>query len=67
VPVGNVLAQVIHAALNAEISTPTNRKALVNRLFDAAQNLAADELQRVIEVDELNGVHRKPNYVFLRV
>ncbi len=66
-PVGNVLAQVIHAALNAEISTPTNRKALVNRLFDAAQNLAADELQRVIEVDELNGVHRKPNYVFLRV
>lgn len=66
-PVGNELAQVIHAALNAEISTPTNRKALVNRLFDAAQNLAADELQRVIEVDELNGVHRKPNYVFLRV
>ena len=66
-PVGNELAQVIHEALNAEISTPTNRKALVNRLFDAAQNLAADELQRVIEVDELNGVHRKPNYVFLRV
>ena len=51
-PVGNELAQVIHAALNAEISTPTNRKALVNRLFDAAQNLAADELQRVIEVDD---------------